>query len=56
MQWLDQVISWSYSSLKVQYDPTKIFVKNTNAKKRIISQQNHPTHQAMSKTADLNHF
>lgn len=56
IQWLEQVISWSYSSLKVQYDPMKIFIKNRNAKKRPISQQNNPIHQATFETAELNHF
>lgn len=41
IQWLDQVTSWSYWSLKVQYDLMEIFIKIANAKKRPIGQQNH---------------
>lgn len=56
LQWLGQVICWSYSILKAQYDPMKFFVRNTNTKKRPLSQQNHPIHQSTLKNAEWKNF
>lgn len=56
LRWLDQVICWSYSILKAQYDHMNFFVRNTNTKKRPISQQNHPIPQATLKNAEWKNF